>query len=186
MKMETTVYVKGMRKRTENSGIAGMPNNLVTIEQCDKRRTVTLNDKRKLYYIAPFGAAGGEVIMEGEKRTAKAKPAAAPAKTTTQKGGVVTTYYNTTDTGERKKMYGLTARHVWTTMKMKPSPDACTKDSMLIKPKAGTWTCPSSTAPYATPPTPAAGAGHRCARTGTSRGRAAKANWVSPSSKNER
>jgi hypothetical protein len=42
-------------------------------------------------------------------------------------------WYNITDTGERKKMYGVTARHVWTTQKIKPSADACMKDSMLIK-----------------------------------------------------
>ena len=43
-------------------------------------------------------------------------------------------WYNITDTGERKKIYGFNARHVWTSQKMKPSPDACTmKDSILIK-----------------------------------------------------
>ena len=43
-------------------------------------------------------------------------------------------YYNITDTGERKKMFDFTARHVWTTQKMKPSPDACMmKDSFTIK-----------------------------------------------------
>ncbi|MGZ8558766.1 MAG: hypothetical protein ACXWWC_10550 [Chitinophagaceae bacterium] len=31
-------------------------------------------------------------------------------------------------------MYGFTARHIWTSQKIKPSPDACTmKDSMIIK-----------------------------------------------------
>jgi len=50
-----------------------------------------------------------------------------------QKGGIVTMFYNITDTGERKKMYGVTARHIWTTQKIKPSPDACIKDSMIIK-----------------------------------------------------
>ncbi len=39
MKSETTIYVKGMRKRTEGGGFAGM-NNPTTIEQCDLQRTI--------------------------------------------------------------------------------------------------------------------------------------------------
>jgi len=54
MQSETTIYVKGMRKRTEGGGYAGMPNNIVTIEQCDLQRTISLNDKKKIYYIEPF------------------------------------------------------------------------------------------------------------------------------------
>ncbi len=131
MKSETTIYVKGMRKRTEGGGLTGMGANLTTIEQCDKQRTVTLNDKKKLYFIEPFSNNSEEEIDEDVKPAAKTKPVAA---TTTKKGGIINMYYNITDTGERKKMYGFTARHVWTTQKIKPSPDACMmKDSMIIK-----------------------------------------------------
>ncbi|MBM3415544.1 MAG: hypothetical protein FJY20_03660 [Bacteroidetes bacterium] len=35
MKSETTIYVKGMRKRTEQGAMMGMPAQPVTIEQCD-------------------------------------------------------------------------------------------------------------------------------------------------------
>ncbi len=130
MKSETTIYVKGMRKRTENSGMMSMSANLITIEQCDKQRTITLNDKKKLYFIEPFSKDAEEVIDEDVKQAVKTKPAVTVQKT----GGVINMYYNITDTGERKKMYGFTARHVWTTQKIKPSPDACMmKDSMIIK-----------------------------------------------------
>ncbi|MFN8292062.1 MAG: hypothetical protein U0U70_17545 [Chitinophagaceae bacterium] len=129
MKSETTIYVKGMRKRTEGGGMMGMTNNLVTIEQCDKQRTITINDKKKMYCIEPFVTVPEET---DEDTKPAVKPKAQPV--TTKNGGVIHTYYNITDTGERKKMYGFTARHVWTTQKMKPSPDACMmKDSMIIK-----------------------------------------------------
>lgn len=132
MKSETTVYVKGMRKRTEGGGYAGMPA-LTTIEQCDLQRTIKINDKKKLYYIEPF-ANNIEETEDDVKPAAKTKPAANKEKTTTQKGGVIYMYYNITDTGERKKMFGVTARHVWTTQKIKPSADACMmKDSMIMK-----------------------------------------------------
>lgn len=130
MKQESTIYVKPMRKRTESSGYMGQPNNIVTIEQCDKQRLVTLNVKKKLYMIEPFQDDNEEVIDEDAKPVTKPKT----TPVTTKQGGVVYNYYNITDTGERKKMYGFTARHVWTTQKIKPSPDACMmKDSMIMK-----------------------------------------------------
>lgn len=130
MKTETTIYVKGMRKRTEGGALMGQAS-LVTIEQCDKQRTITLNDKKKMYCIEPF-AAPPEEIDEDAKQAAKPKPQ--PQPVATKAGGVIHMYYSIVDTGERKKMYGFTARHIWTTQKMKPSPDACMmKDSMIIK-----------------------------------------------------
>lgn len=133
MKSESTIYVKGMRKRTEGGGFAGMASP-TTIEQCDLQRTIKINDKKKLYYIEPFSKETEEVIDEDAKPAAvKSKPAP-QTKEKDKIGGTITMWYNITDTGERKKMYGFTARHVWTTQKMKPSADACMmKDSMIIK-----------------------------------------------------
>jgi len=133
MKAESTVYVKGMRKRTEGGAMMGMPAPPVEIEQCDLQRTVKLNDKKKLYFIEPFTK---EDVIEEEEKPAVKKPVPAKTvdKTTPQKGGVITMWYSINDTGERKKWSGFTARHVWTYQKMKPSPDACMmKDSMIIK-----------------------------------------------------
>ncbi|TAL46479.1 MAG: hypothetical protein EPN92_06150, partial [Chitinophagaceae bacterium] len=137
MKTESTVYVKGMRKRTESPGMMGMGSNQVTIEQCDLQRTIKINDKKKLYYIEPFAKETEEIIDEDVNPPAveKNKPATSnPKEKNTQAGGIIYSWYTITDTGERKKMYGFTARHVWTYRKMKPSPDACMmKDSMVMK-----------------------------------------------------
>lgn len=134
MKSESTIYVKGMRKRTEGGGFMGAAASPVTIEQCDLQRTIKINDKKKLYYIEPFSKQEEEVIDEDAKPVAvKSKPAPAD-KTKDKTGGVIYMYQSITDTGERKKMYGFTARHVWSTQKIKPSADACMmKDSMIIK-----------------------------------------------------
>jgi hypothetical protein len=130
MKSETTIYVKGMRKRTEPGAMLGMPAQPVTIEQCDLQRTIKINDKKKLYFIEPFAKEQDEVIDEDAKTAVKPKTVAANPK----KGGIITNWYSITDTGERKKMFGFTARHVWTYQKMKPSPEACSmKDSFIIK-----------------------------------------------------
>jgi hypothetical protein len=135
MKSETTIYVKASRKRTEGGGYMGQNANIVTIEQCDLQRTIRINDRKKLYIIEPFAKDNEEIIDEDSKPAAKAKPVAAASKQTEKiNGGVIHTWHNITDTGERKKMYGFTARHVWTTQKIKPSADACMmKDSMIIK-----------------------------------------------------
>jgi hypothetical protein len=129
MNMESTIYVKGLRKRTESAGMMGMPQP-VLIEQCDLQRTIKLNDKKKLYFIEPFGKE--DVIDEDVKPATAVKTK--PAVVTTKNGGTIHMWYNITDTGERKKMNGFTARHIWTTQKIKPSADACSmKDSIIIK-----------------------------------------------------
>ena len=134
MNTESTIYVKGMRKRTETGSMMGMPAPPVIIEQCDLQRTIKLNDKKKLYFIEPFAKETEEVIDEDVKPSAAVKNKPVAPKTTPQLGGVIYMWYNITDTGERKKMNGFTARHVWTTQKIKPSPDACSmKDSIIIK-----------------------------------------------------
>ena len=144
MKLESTIYVKGKRKRTEGGGAMGINENLVTIEQCDLQRTIKLNTKKKLYFIEPF--ADEEVIDEEVKAAVDKKPATQPK--TTKKGGTMTMYYNITDTGERKKMYGFTARRIWTTQRIIPSANACyMKDSFRMKTDGWyidlpEWNCP--------------------------------------------
>src|SRR5436190_8333473 len=108
-KMESTVYVKGSRKRTESGGMMGMPNDVATIEQCDLKRTVQINDKKKLYYVDPMS------VSEPDSAPVSKAPVAA---TKAKKGGTVTYTSAITDTGERKQMFGLTARHLKTSMTM--------------------------------------------------------------------
>jgi hypothetical protein len=138
MKTESTIYVKGMRKRTEAGSMMGMSAPPVTIEQCDLQRTIKINDKKKLYFIEPFAKETEEVIDEDAKPVTpvKNKPVTTlpKEKNEPKTGGVIYMWYNITDTGERKKMNGFTARHIWTSQKIKPSADACSmKDSIIIK-----------------------------------------------------
>ncbi|MEP6787430.1 MAG: hypothetical protein ABJB40_03300, partial [Acidobacteriota bacterium] len=79
---ESTVYVKNPRKRTESSGYMGMGSDVATIEQCDLKRTVKVNDKKKLYFIEPFAADAAE------PPPAAPRPPAAATKVT--KGGTLT------------------------------------------------------------------------------------------------
>ena len=121
-----TTYVRGQRKRTESGGVMGMSNDVANIEQCDLKQTLQVNDKKKLYSVSPFAAGDSTATAT---RPSPAKPATAPAK----RGGTVTYTNNITDTGERKPMFGLTARHLKTSTVVESSPDACNPLSMSIQ-----------------------------------------------------
>src|SRR5688572_13095247 len=111
--MESTTMLKGVRERSETKmGYMDM----INITQCDLKRTIQVSDQARKYVITP---------METGDLTANSAPVAPVTAEPTRAGGVVT--YNTTavDTGERKEMFGFTARHVKTTLAIESSPDAC-------------------------------------------------------------
>ena len=113
--MESTTMLKGLRERSEMSMGPGM--NMVNITQCDLKRTIQLSDNTRKYVITPMNTAAA---------AASTGPTTAPtAAQPIQRGGVVTYTTTATDTGERKEMFGFTARHIKTTMVIASSPDAC-------------------------------------------------------------
>lgn len=119
---ETTKMIKGTRQRTENKsstkgGAADFMSQVATIIQCDLRRTVLINDSKKLYFIEPFA---------GETNTRAETPAARqPVVQKTRRGGTVTITFSVRDTGERKMFFGLTARHLIIVQETEASPDSC-------------------------------------------------------------
>ncbi len=120
---ESTVYVKGARQRSEMAMGPGMT--LIHLLQCDQKRTVQINNSCKVYMVMPTEEASG-------KEEAAAQPAAKPASTTpaskkSSRGGVITYVSATTDTTEKKTLFGYVARHLKSSMKSESSPDACTK-----------------------------------------------------------
>jgi hypothetical protein len=115
--MTSTTYIKGARQRTEGMGYT-------SIYQCDLKRTIQINDKTKTYLITPLASAGGA--------PAGAKPhghGASPAR----KGGVITYTTTVTDTGERREMHGLTARHLKSKMVIEASEGACNAMNMEME-----------------------------------------------------
>jgi len=109
---ENTSYIKGKRQRSEtNNG------QMVVIQQCDLRRNIQIMPAAKAYMIQPYD--------EPSTTTPTTPNSTMSQPTAVKKGGVVTSTVTTKDTGERKQMFGYTARHIVTTMEMKSSPDAC-------------------------------------------------------------
>ena len=119
---DSAVMIKGSRQRSE-SNMMGMQN--VSIMQCDLKRTIDISELEKKYVVTPM-----DLPLPSE-------PARRVSTTTTrqpvQAGGTVTQTIELIDTGERKQMFGMTARHIKTIMTTEPSPDACQKGSQRIE-----------------------------------------------------
>jgi hypothetical protein len=110
---ENTTYIKGKRQRTESMG-----GQSVTIQQCDLRRDIQSMPALAAYTVRPYESAGA---------AATGAPASDTRQTTERtKGGLITSTITTRDTGERKQMFGYTARRIITTVETKSSPDSCT------------------------------------------------------------
>ena len=121
-RMETVLYIKGQRMRSESAGNVGF----TTILQCDLKRTLTINEKTKTYLITPTDG------MNPATSAADGGAGSAPvAQNQPQRGGVVNVTNTITDTGERREMFGFTARRIKTSLEKKASPDACDKDQKV-------------------------------------------------------
>ncbi len=113
--LTSTTYIKGSRQRMEGMGYT-------MIYQCDLKRSIQINDKTKTYLVTPLGNANAAV---GQPVNASAgKP---------RRGGVVTYTTTATDTGERKQLLGLTARHLKTRTVIAASEGACNTMNMEME-----------------------------------------------------
>jgi hypothetical protein len=124
---QSTTMIKGSRERSEtaiNAGSYSMKNTSIT--QCDQRRTIQINDRARKYFITSMDADDGSA-------DSTTTPGAPAATGDSRRGGVVTMTINTVDTGERKEMFGFTARHLKRTMSMQSSADACNQTQMKIE-----------------------------------------------------
>ena len=124
---ESTTMIKGSRERAETSmGAAGFSSKSINITQCDMRRTIQINDSSRKYLITPMDS---DSSSSSDTTSTPTAPTAAGAS----KGGVVTMTTNTVDTGERRDMFGFTARHLKRTTIMDSSPDACNPGQMKFE-----------------------------------------------------
>lgn len=110
---ENTSFIKGKRQRTEMMG--GV---MVSITQCDLGRDLQLNPQTKTYMV--------NLYDDGTAAEPGRSAAGSPGKTAeSQKGGTMFVTTTIKDTGERKQMFGYTARHIIQTIETETSPDAC-------------------------------------------------------------
>ncbi|MFN2513024.1 MAG: hypothetical protein ABR568_16585, partial [Pyrinomonadaceae bacterium] len=106
--------LKGARERSEMRS-AQMA--IVTIVQCDLKRTIQLSETARKYVITPMEATSAGAAPVSAAPSGPAEPS--------RQGGVVTYTTTSIDTGERKEMFGFTARHIKSSTVTESSPDAC-------------------------------------------------------------
>jgi hypothetical protein len=146
-----TVSIKGKRQRQDDES-----RQLATINQCDLQRYVYLNLHDQSCLVQPFkegepeSESGPPMPYQPERH--EAAPQAKP-----RQGGLVVVQVEATDTGERKDMFGLKARHVISKYMIDAKPDSCnpgqfemTADLWLVD--LPRWTCGVKEKPAYLPP----------------------------------
>lgn len=109
---ENTTYIKGKRQRTEMTG-----GGLVSLTQCDLGRDLQLAPQTKTYTVSYYDNATTENRSpEKVQNRSDSVP---------EKGGTIFVTTTTRDTGERKPLFGFTARHIIQTIETDSNPDAC-------------------------------------------------------------
>ncbi len=110
----TETSIKGPRERTVSQSPNG---SLITIRQCDLKRTISVNEQQQTYFI-----------LKDPQDDAAAKAAAMVSGVPqSDSGGFITETSTFTDTGERKTLYGYPARHLKATVTVQSSQNACSQ-----------------------------------------------------------
>jgi|SRR5215204_964853 len=124
MSGESVTMIKGARERSENH--TGMGYDTISITQCDLKRTILISDTARKYTITP---------MESSSPAGSPTPSSPPpaVNTPTTQGGLVEYITSTIDTGERKEMFGFTARHVKGSTTINAAPDSCSPGKRRIE-----------------------------------------------------
>ena len=113
---ESATMIKGKRERSEMR--AGSGSEIINITQCDLKRTIQISDQNRKYVITPMETTDASSTNSNPgSAVATAEPV--------RKGGVVTYVTTLNDTGERKEMFGFTARHIKSSITIESSADAC-------------------------------------------------------------
>jgi hypothetical protein len=121
---ESSIYIKGRRQRNEFKATRpdGTAQEAAVIFQCDLGRQIILDSATRIVYEHPF-MGREEFFARAEAAHAKAGPPK-PRPEKPLAGRIVETF-TVTDTGERREMFGYTARRIKTTLTWDITPPSC-------------------------------------------------------------
>jgi hypothetical protein len=125
---ESIIHFKGRRQRNDFKLIRpdGTPAAMTFIFQCDLKRQIALDDTKRIFYeyeivpIQEFLARGDALYAQQAGRKQREVKLA----------GHVLETFTVTDTGERREMFGYTARRIKTTLTWEATPPACPQTSL--------------------------------------------------------
>ncbi len=119
---ESRIYLKGRRQRNEfkTKRPDGTPSEVAVIFQCDLKQQIVVDSATRIIYEHPF-VGREEFFARAEAAHAKQDQ---PKRATRDAGRILETF-TVTDTGERREMFGYTARRIKTTLTWDIEPLAC-------------------------------------------------------------
>jgi hypothetical protein len=125
---EHTTYFKGVRQREEFKyvGRDGKAIEIAHIYQCDLKRLLLIDYLNQRYYDQPYWSLE-EAWAEYYRRQQEAKGKGGQTKVYK---GLWTETITVVDTGERREMFGYTARHIKTMTVSEASPQACNQTQL--------------------------------------------------------
>jgi hypothetical protein len=130
---ESTLYLKGVRQREEMNRVLrdGKHFNVAFVEQCDLRQLLKLDLQNKRYSIytgtMPMGAAMAFNQPQYRMDQDLVNRLRARSK------GTLTETTTVIDTGERREMFGFTARHLKTITIWDPQPKRCNGPDLKLE-----------------------------------------------------
>jgi hypothetical protein len=121
---ESVIQIKGRRQRNEFTVTRpdGTTDALAVIFQCDLKRQISFDYTKPVFYEQQHLGLQ-EFIARAEAENAEGRQAAR-TRTSKYDGRLVETF-TVIDTGERKPMFGYTARHIKTTLTWEATPHGC-------------------------------------------------------------
>lgn len=119
---ESVVYIKGRRQRNDFTVKRpdGTTGSLAVIFQCDLKRQISFDPTKRVFYEHPHIGIQ-EFLARAEAQSARQLGRPRPVK---YDGRLIETL-TITDTGERRQMFGYTARHIKTTLTWEATPQGC-------------------------------------------------------------
>ncbi|MDQ1590479.1 MAG: hypothetical protein QOG71_1106 [Pyrinomonadaceae bacterium] len=121
---ESRIYIKGRRQRNEFKGTRpdGTQRETAVIFQCDLGRQIVLDPATRVVYEYPY-VGREEFFARAEAASAKASPPKRESQA--RLAGRILETFTVTDTGERREMFGYTARRIKTTLTWEIAPASC-------------------------------------------------------------
>lgn len=128
---DSTISIKGRRQRKDwiSTSKKGQTSELSLIEQCDTRQSIIIDNTNKRYSVDTYlkdAQLSNEFLAFGGWPLYWTQHLQQPGT-----GGTVTVTTTVTDTGERREMFGFTARHLKTAITWEAAPETCDKDKLV-------------------------------------------------------
>ena len=133
---ETITFLKGARQRNEvrYSQPQGKAAEFASVEQCDLKQLIWIDLTNKRFAVHIGGTPSGAVMAFNELQIpARLQEKHRRAQELARRRGLLTGTTTVIDTGERREMFGFTARHIKTVTVWEGSPKTCDSPGMIAK-----------------------------------------------------